>query len=397
MHTAPGLFQVELTNHCNIDCAMCARSSGLTRPVGNMDLALFRAVVDQSRENNFPIHWLHHFGETLIYPELEAALEYFKNFGLGPGAVSTNAILLNKDKREILLRHAKRVLCCMDSMDSVAYRKIRNNNYFERVKENIASLIDEKQTSQSSTEIIVQFLRSECNRDENFTDIVDYFGSVEGVRFIEKRTDKHPSGGDIRINFAKSARTLKQDCPKMRGELCVLWTGECVPCCWDADGTQIIGDINLQPLDQIWMGEAHREMIDALSANKRGVLKLCDNCAGPIDDNTHGLAERIKAYARDWVLEKKRVAFAPASATMIELVDSGRIADVEIVAMLDRSPRHDERLASRGIPVLPHAEADMLDIDTLFIFSPQHSTDIYRSHQALKDKGVEIQVIGEFL
>ena len=41
---APGLFQVELTNYCNIDCTMCARSAGLKRPIGHMDLELSKKL-----------------------------------------------------------------------------------------------------------------------------------------------------------------------------------------------------------------------------------------------------------------------------------------------------------------------------------------------------------------
>lgn len=120
-------------------------------------LGTFKKIVDQSREYQMPIHWLHHFSDTLIYPKLREALRYFKANSYGPRNVSTNAILLNDDKIDMLLEYGGNVLCCIDTMDPVAYKKIRNNNHFEKVKHNIEKFITERDRRNSDTTTTIQF------------------------------------------------------------------------------------------------------------------------------------------------------------------------------------------------------------------------------------------------
>ena len=41
----PAIVHVELTNECNLDCPMCARTTSMTRPVQHMPDTMFRRVV----------------------------------------------------------------------------------------------------------------------------------------------------------------------------------------------------------------------------------------------------------------------------------------------------------------------------------------------------------------
>ena len=43
----PAIVHVELTNECNLDCPMCARTTSMTRPVQHMPDTMFRRVVDE--------------------------------------------------------------------------------------------------------------------------------------------------------------------------------------------------------------------------------------------------------------------------------------------------------------------------------------------------------------
>lgn len=392
---APGLFQVELTNYCNIDCTMCARSAGLKRPIGHMDLELFKKIVDQSREYQMPIHWLHHFGDTLIYPKLREALRYFKNHGYGPGNVSTNAILLNDDKIDMLLEYGGSVLCCIDTMDPDAYKKIRNNNYFEKVKNNIEKFIVERNRRKSDTIITIQFLRTAHNMDEDLTNMMDHFGQHDNVRFIEKRTDKHPKGGDITIVALDDEFNHKRTCFKIRSELCVLWTGECVPCCWDADGEQIIGDVRNESLAEIWLGERHKKMQQQLYKGEEGVLSLCDKCTGPISDNIMGLREQVNAHALRWINEGKKVVLAAASKAMFDLYEKTQLRNLNVAAFCDINP--EGKVPPVNIPVLPYSEIERIKPDAILIFSPAYSTEIYFQQKHWREKNIEIVVLGEFL
>lgn len=392
---APGLFQVELTNYCNIDCTMCARSAGLKRPIGHMDINLFKKIVDQSKQYKMPIHWLHHFGDTLIYPKLNEALQYFKKHGYGPGNVSTNAILLNNEKIDILLDYNSSVLCCIDTLDSIAYKKIRNNKHFEKVKSNIENFITERDRRNSDTKIIIQFLRTSHNMDEDLTTMMDYFGKHENVRFIEKRTDKHPNGGDITVVSVEEKFNNKRSCFKIRNEFCILWTGECVPCCWDADGEQIIGDVREETIAEIWQGERHKTMQQQLYNGMEGSLPLCDKCSGPVCDDIIGLSEQVNAHALRWIKERKKVVLAAASNAMFDLFEKTQLKNLDVAAFCDIKP--EGKHAPNGIPVVPYSEIENINPDAILIFSPAFSTEIYFQQRHWRERNIEIIALGEFL
>jgi MoaA/NifB/PqqE/SkfB family radical SAM enzyme len=281
----PDLFQVELTAHCNSHCSMCARSSGLERAVGHMDLGLFKEIVDQSKYYKMPIGWLHHFGETLMYPKLREALSYFKARGIGNGAVSTNAILLDKEHIEILLENAKVILCCMDTMDPDAYKKIRCNDKFDIVRSNIQQLIVERDKRGVDCRIAIQLLRTKYNESEDIGEMADYFGRHSNLQFVEKLAVRHPGTADITVFKSANVLANKTKCRMISGQLCVLWTGECVPCCWDASGEQIIGDIRKQRLIDIWQGAQHKDRQQLLRRGDFSRLPLCEKCFGPSEDD----------------------------------------------------------------------------------------------------------------
>lgn len=229
--SVPKLFQVELTSRCNLSCSMCAISNARKRVPGDMDLSLFKLIVDQSKAYEMPIHWFHHFGEPLLYPGLREALHYFKSNGIGPGAISTNALLLDEERIDILLENSNCVLCCLDTMDIDAYRKIRNNANFELVKRNISNLISERNKRGNDCQIIIQLLRTLYNENEKINAMMDYFGYHRNLKFIEKTTIKYPYGANLTLSSDLDEKPLKQICNSIRNQLCILSSGECVPCC----------------------------------------------------------------------------------------------------------------------------------------------------------------------
>lgn len=388
----PALFQVEVTSFCNLDCAMCARSLGLKRPIGHMDIGLFKEIVDQSTRFKMPIHWFHHFGEPLLYPHLREALRYFRAHGTGPGGVSTNALLLNEERIDILLESAGYILCCMDSMDPEAYRNIRNNPHFEKVRSNVASLIAERDRRNAECQIVVQFLRTQHNRDEDIGAMMDYFGFHPKVKYIEKRTDKHPKGADLTVFAEHDGMKAKLNCAKIRSELCILSSGECLPCCWDADGDQVIGKLPDQTLAEVWQGHRHRKMHNQLVCAQFELLPLCDRCSGPVSDADFGVIEQVNAWVKDWIAQGARVVLAPASQAMYRLLDSTILRDTAPVAICDAHP--EVLRPPAGIPILPYEAVGELKPDIVFIYAPRFGTEIYFQLRHLRERGIRLVTLG---
>lgn len=390
----PNLFQVELTNFCNLRCAMCARSSGLSRPLGHMDIRLFREIVDQSSRYHMPIHWLHHFGEPLIYRHLCEALTYFRQKGLGRGAISTNALLLDDDKIDILLENCTYVLCCVDSSVPEFYSKIRNNNHHQLVCDNVAKLIAERNRRSADCQIVVQFLRTRYNKDEDVRGLIELFGNHPKLKYIEKRTDRHPEGLDLTVFSNPEDHTGKRACAKARGELCILWDGTCVHCCWDADGQQSIGNIAHQPINQIWQGDRHRDIQRKLAEGKFEDLPVCHCCSGPVIDGDFAFVELINSWVEAWKKTQASIVVAPGSQRMAKLLKMTRLRESNILAFCDANPLVHGTLLE-GIPIRSYQAIDTLQPNAILIHSALHGTEIYESLKHYLDKGVQIfQVAG---
>ena len=71
---APVTLQVEITNGCNLRCAMCFQRT-MVRPVQLMTVEVFRRVIDQA------VGWVRHvqlanFGEPLLHPRIHELVAY---------------------------------------------------------------------------------------------------------------------------------------------------------------------------------------------------------------------------------------------------------------------------------------------------------------------------------
>lgn len=54
--------------------------------------------------------------------------------------------------------------------------------------------------------------------------------------------------------------------------------GRAVLCCWDAFGRGIIGDVNHQSVEEIWLGNANQKFRQLLNNGERDKILLCSRC-----------------------------------------------------------------------------------------------------------------------
>jgi hypothetical protein len=170
-------------------------------------------------------------------------------------------------------------------MDPEAYQKIRGNGQFDIVRSNIQRFIIERDRRGVDCKIAIQLLRTKYNKDEDIDKMAGYFGRHANVKFVEKMAVRHPRTEDLTAHQYANVPADKTKCRMISSELCVLWTGECVPCCWDARGEQVIGDLRKQRLIDIWQGARHKEMQQLLRRGALSRLPLCGKCFAPSKDD----------------------------------------------------------------------------------------------------------------
>lgn len=272
----PTCFDVELTNYCNLNCAICPHSL-MKRKKGFMDINTFKKIVDQSKKYKFPIHWLQGVGEPLMHPDLESILRYFHENGLGLGGISTNCLLLDERRMNIIVKYCKIVRLSIDSTNPGVYQHLRRNKKHKEACEKINMLIN--LSKDSNLKIEIQLLRTRLNRDEGVKEFQKIFGTHKNVKYIIKNAVLCGNAEDFRVNSIKSD---VRKCLMPYNHLNIAWNGDATFCCFDCEINQRIGNIKMDSLNRIWRGAKTNELRKQLRKGEFDMLPVCKKCSGPI-------------------------------------------------------------------------------------------------------------------
>ncbi len=174
----------------------------------------------------------------------------------------------------ILVENCKMMIIALDSVNEEAYKKIRNNNQFKNVCKNIEELILKSQNS--DLKIGIQLLRTKFNKDENIESFKKRFGKNRNVEYFSKSCGIYaPGGPDLTVEPESWAM---KDCWQPYSVLNILSNGNCVFCCRDLNGEQIIGNINKESLYEVWYGKRAKQMRDKFKKGREDYLPVCKRC-----------------------------------------------------------------------------------------------------------------------
>jgi len=257
----PHLHQIEPTNACPYACAMCIRPRRMRRPVGFMDLALFRRVMAEvagfSADARAREIELFHFGESLLHPRLPEMVACASGLGLNP-VLSVNPPQLDPELAEALLRaRPARIICSLDADDAATYRHMRGPGAdFQRALAGIEALLERRRRLDSPVEIVVRMIETRANQGQAgaFADRWRAAGAQVELRpfFPWNDPELAPMGEWERL-------PAHMPCPFAWRYLVVQWNGDVVPCCRDCNGEIVLGNVAGSTLREIWNGPAYAE------------------------------------------------------------------------------------------------------------------------------------------
>ncbi len=138
----PTSLMIELTNHCQLKCIICAREYilGKQMNVGHMDFTQFKKLID---ENHIYLDriGLTGLGETLLYPKIIDAINYIgsKNKGILI-FLSTNAYQANTPT--LVEEMANKIDTLQISLDGIGstFEGIRKKSKFDRYYSNLEKI-----------------------------------------------------------------------------------------------------------------------------------------------------------------------------------------------------------------------------------------------------------------
>lgn len=279
---APEVFQVELTNHCPMACVMCPRTHGMTRPLGYMDKALFRHVVREISTFSSRV-FLHHFGDSLLHPDLGAFIRHAGRHDLRT-YLSTNPVLLTDRRiRELVDSGLQELVISLDGVTPETSAAVRGRaaRNLEDAERKIHALLKYRRERNSRTpHLVMQFVRQQLNRHEAAAWLARWT-AVAGLDAVKVKSFVSWSGQDehinaLRIDSDEDAGNIV--CDKPWTSMTILWDGRVVPCCFDHDAVQVVGDLRTQSLQDIWTGGPMRSLRSAHRCHNLQDARLCARC-----------------------------------------------------------------------------------------------------------------------
>lgn len=269
----PFIVHIEVTNLCNAGCVMCPQSN-MRRKSGNMEASLYKKIIDQCR----PLEavWAFMMGEPLMDKNLPEKIAYAKNSGIKKVGIFTNGSLLTSDLAfKLLTSGIDHITISFDALTEQTFKKIRPKLNFQDVSRNIENLVKLRRKRKKKTPFIaIEFVKMAGNTSEAEPFRKKWEKIVDAV-YISHMVNW---GGANQIeSAAQLSYKIRHPCYRLWRDMVIFVDGRVSLCCYDYEGSVILGDANIQSLKEIWTGEKFSQI---RKLHLRGAFEKIPICSG---------------------------------------------------------------------------------------------------------------------
>jgi hypothetical protein len=257
----------------------------MDRPKRQMDLGLFRRMIDQAAAMGIPDLVPNGYGEILLIKNLEDYLGYITSrTHRFRTIINTNGHLMSDEKIDLLLRSRVHLLnITIDGATAETAQSVRVGLSTERIEDNIRRLLSlRKARGLTRPKVRVGMVLIPENRHEvgrfrdKWTGVADYVGfgwfstRLGSIDLQEPGVDAGETDGNTPPE--------KHPCLLPFRELNVWSDGKAVLCCEDWNEEYVVGDLRTQTLQEVWRGAVLRHVRRLHMQLKGDQIPLCAKC-----------------------------------------------------------------------------------------------------------------------
>jgi radical SAM protein with 4Fe4S-binding SPASM domain len=283
----PVAVGIEISGQCNLRCPECFSGSGLmTRPGGFMEIELFVKIINELRPYLYNIN-LYFQGEPMLHPRFFDFLEISQGTKV---TVSTNGHYLSEENSEKLARSGlKKIIVSLDGIDRETYSLYRQGGEFEKVISGIKNVSKVIRNIGSSLKLEIQFLVNRHNETQissvsRFSKEVNAALKLKSMQIINNDQIDYWIPDDkkyqrYRKNNSDYAikNTFRNHCLRLWLNPVVTWDGKVVPCCFDKNADNIMGNLKDMSFRTIWNGEKYKIFRNSVLKDRKSI-EICRNC-----------------------------------------------------------------------------------------------------------------------
>ena len=299
----PVAYNIETTNACNMRCAMCPRTTMMTRSIETMDMNMFKNVVEQIRpfseqeleewknfveknysiakndmsENHFFLYIipkvlvLHGYGDPLLDKHMSERIKLLTQRNI-PSYFSCNPANINIESSiEMFENGLGYIKYSIESVDDIRHKQIRGRaSNFTKSYKSILHLLEIKKKRNYQTIIVITMLDFNSNwekQEKEFLELKKYFNDEE--YYVYKKSL------DTQWLLSEKERHLNSSihwssvCKHPWMSMTILSNGQSAECMESFDGNVYLGNTKEESLYNIWNGETYKQFRkDHINLNK---------------------------------------------------------------------------------------------------------------------------------
>ena len=293
MRGLPPVISIEPTNRCNLHCLQCPAGTGsLGRNRGEMDVSLFRYIIDSAHDHL--IYMMLYFqGEPFLHRDIASMIQYARKNNVYV-VLNTNGHFINtmEDGERIVNSGLNRIIFSLDGASEKSYKMYRSGGKFTAVTGGIKKLAEAKKSLKSANpKISIQFIVMKHNEKE-IEDIKKLAVSLDADDVLLKSVQVYDDEGYENLlpslkRFRRYKKTggrivlkkpLENRCLRVLTAPVVTWDGKMLSCCFDKDGRYCYGSLaGSRSFKDVWMSEEADDFRKKVFTNRKKI-DICNNC-----------------------------------------------------------------------------------------------------------------------
>ena len=267
----PKTLVVEPYNICNLECTMCPYPD-MTRDKEQMQLPLFRKIVDDAVENNFESLLFSFYSEPYMDKLLFDKIKYAGQKGLKTTITTNGTILTEEMLRKTMECDLDYITFSVDSFDKETYEQIRVNADFYETLNNIRKMV-EYRNSKNLTKPLISLSAVQHEGDLSLQQMEKVLGGLD-LYVVSMKDNRKKNGHQSLSNTSFSS----YPCWLPWNHFTIYSDGKVALCCRDFDGAFELGDMNTQTIKESWDSEGFRDIRNMHLEGKGNQLDLCKDC-----------------------------------------------------------------------------------------------------------------------
>jgi radical SAM protein with 4Fe4S-binding SPASM domain len=263
-------LDIEITNRCNLRCTFCDKLPMLSKDqMGDMEMKLFKKILDEGAERNLWGVKLSYRGEPLLHPQVADMVAYAKSKGILDVYMNTNGVLLSEEmSRRLIDAGLDRISISVDGTDPEAFERQRRGAKYDHILKNIEKLINLRSYKESAgPKVRVQTVR------------LPNLDMKEYAQFWSSRCDE-VAAIDYKEVKDRNFDIVKDDwaCPQLWQRMTIEWNGTIMPCNNDDFRALSPGNIMNKTVFSCWHDPVVQNTRELHRLGKSHLVTACRGC-----------------------------------------------------------------------------------------------------------------------